>query len=73
MENKELPIIVAMEYAKNDYVKSINEITAKYKLPMCLVESIIGSIFFEIQNISRQELAINIKNLEKDGDINAKN
>ncbi|MCI9434081.1 MAG: hypothetical protein HFI86_02230 [Bacilli bacterium] len=73
MENKELPINVAMEYAKNDYVKSINEITAKYNLPMCLVESIIGSIFFEIKNISRQELENNIKNLEKEGEANENN
>ena len=58
MENNEnaMPINMIIEYATKEYVESINGITQKYNLPMCLVNLIMTNIMNEIKNSNSQEL-----------------
>ena len=66
MKNK--PISVALEDAKQELIKSINEISNKNGLSFYLLNILFTDIYNEIQFKAKQELENDRKNYEKKED-----
>jgi hypothetical protein len=54
-----------LELAKEEYVKSINEINKKYDLPLSFVELILQGILVEVSNIKTEKILKEKSDLEK--------
>lgn len=66
MKNK--PISIALEDAKQELIKSINEISNKNGLSFYLLNILFTDIYNEIQFKAKQELENDRKNYEKKED-----
>ena len=54
-----------LELAKNEYVKSINEINKKYELPLSIIEIILSEIYNEVSRMKIEQLQIEKAELDK--------
>lgn len=56
-EKKNIPLSVIMEEAKKGYVKAIQEVNEKFKLPAFLAEPILSGILADVRQQKNLELA----------------
>ena len=56
-EQKEIPIIVAIEKAKEDMYQQVNRILQEYHLPCYLMDMILSDIVHQLKNSAKNELA----------------
>ena len=57
MEQKQRPIILEMDEAKQELVQCVNEILMRHKLSCYLIEPMFAELYSQIQASARNELA----------------
>ena len=57
MEQKQRPIILEIDEAKQELVQCVNEILAKHRLSCYLIEPMFGELYSQIKISAQNELA----------------
>ena len=65
MNDKNLPLSIAMEEAKRAFAQAISDVMQKYSLPAFIAEPLISNLLNDLQNQKAREIATDYDAIKK--------